>query len=105
MMNEWVFYFQDMDELMAANRANGNCWFSEGTMNFWKTRISNNCLYAGRYFITSDRWYDKSRVWHVREALPSGAIKNAHEDYFKTRAQAFSYMRSILPQEMRKLVR
>lgn len=70
--------FRSLDEVKRANEDMGGNWFRPDTMRFWRTRVGE-ALYGGRYFVTSDRQWDNSRAYTIREALPDGGIRTVGE--------------------------
>jgi len=61
-----------------ANSEMGEVWFSRSTLGYWRTRVSDY-LYGGRYFVTSDRQWNDTRAYTVREAMPDGSIRTVGE--------------------------
>jgi hypothetical protein len=71
--------FNSMAEVKAANKAIDNHWFEPSTMRFFNSRIESK-LYAGRFFITSERReLDLPKRYSIREAMPNGDIKTVGE--------------------------
>lgn len=75
--------FTTIDEIKAANAADGQTWFAPAEMRFFRTRLSRT-VYAGRYFITSEQTYShtygpSARCYSIREAHPDGSITTVGE--------------------------
>ena len=76
--------YKDLDEVAAANAANGLHWFEESTMAFFDTVLETD-LIDGQWFITTEKHPDASRTigWgrraSVRKVLPGGAVKTEGE--------------------------
>ena len=51
--------FKDIDAIKRANDELGHFFFSDGAMRFFNSRIHRN-IYAGRFFITSERYDSKT---------------------------------------------
>jgi len=68
--------FRTIAEVRAANKAAGQYFFERATMRFFRSIVESG-LYAGRYFVTSERGPhdDSPRRYSVREAEPDGGIE------------------------------
>lgn len=72
--------YNNLDEVAAANAANGLHWFEESSMAFFDTVLETE-LIDGQWFITTEKHPDVSRTigWRrrasVRKVLPGGAVK------------------------------
>jgi len=69
--------WRDMAHVRAYFSRVGSYWFTKDTMHFFRTRIESK-LIAGKYFITSDRNFDDSRVYNLRMAKYSGDCETLH---------------------------
>lgn len=65
-------FFFNTDQVVAANRAAGQHWFSPDTMRFFNSRVLYT-VYGGRYFLTSEKGPDGIRGYSVRETTPDGS--------------------------------
>lgn len=72
--------FSTMADVRAANRALGHHFFERDTMRFFESRVES-ALYAGRYFITSEKagFRETQRKFTIREVTPDGYIKTVGE--------------------------
>ena len=88
--------YNTMREIKAANEAAGGHWFSKDTMRFFKS-IVYNPIYFGRYFITSERYNDRSpRLFTVRFANADGSIDTASKfQQFSTKRQAEKFIAEL----------
>lgn len=76
--------FTTISELRQANREIGNHFFDRSTMRFFASRVESG-LYAGRYFITSEKTgFDSTvRKFTVREAQPDGRVATVGDTFNK----------------------
>ncbi len=66
--------FNNMQEIIDANKAIGNYWFSPSTMEVFESKIESQVI-CGRYFITSEITFDgKKHVFSARKASDEGRI-------------------------------
>ena len=71
--------FKTIADVRAANRVKGQHFFDAGTMRFFNSKVESS-LYAGRYFITSERFrYDDPKTYTIREAKEDGDIDTIGE--------------------------
>lgn len=70
-----------IDQIKAANKAAGYCFFDRDTMRFFRSRVSEQTY--GRYFVTSDQnssmRFSYPRLYTVRVARPNGDIDTVGE--------------------------
>lgn len=69
---------QTMAAVKHLNELNGGCWFDEGTMRFFGTKVESEVLH-GRYFISSEQPPHGSRKFTVRSFDDHGAIDTVGE--------------------------
>jgi hypothetical protein len=76
--------FKTIADVRAANRAIDHHFFDRSTMRFFASRIESG-LYAGRYFITSEKagFTSEQRRFTIREVMPSGEVKTADDSFNK----------------------
>lgn len=61
--------YKTIEEIKEANKAIGHYFFNPNTMKAWASRVLST-VYGGRYFVTSELNYDKTkRVYTVRECI------------------------------------
>ena len=65
--------FNNVNEIIQANRNSGGHWFSEETMRFFKCRILDG-VFGGHYFVTSEKGPSGVRAYTVRHADSDGTI-------------------------------
>lgn len=69
--------FRTIEEIRAANRSIGHCWFSAGALEFFSSKIYRT-LYAwegGAYFVSSEKDRHYPRLYTVRFAFPDGRVE------------------------------
>lgn len=67
-----------MDEVIEANEATGQNWFSQSTMDWFRSVIETP-LIRGRYFVTSERDGDYPRRYTVRRVADDATIETVGE--------------------------
>jgi hypothetical protein len=71
--------FANMDEVKAANQADGQHWFDGPTMAFFRCRIESQ-LIGGRWFISSEQSAeDAPRLYTVRAVASDGTVSTVGE--------------------------
>lgn len=66
--------FTTISEVRAANKAAGYHWFDRSSMRFFNTVIESK-LYAGKYFITSDRMrVEDPKRYSIRAVREDGGV-------------------------------
>jgi hypothetical protein len=93
--------FRNIDDVKAANRARGGCWFDPATLRGFGSRV-HDALYGGRFFVTSERrpagfrTEAGPRLYTVREAHGDGSISTvgAFQGY-RSRRSAHNAARSF----------
>ena len=70
--------YATIEDIMAANEAAGDYWFSPGTMKFFACRVCPTVQH-GRYFVTSEKAPHNPRGWTVREAQANGTIETVSD--------------------------
>ena len=72
--------FKTIAEVRQANRAIGHHFFDRKTMAFFASRVESG-LYAGRWFITSEKagFTSERRTYTVREVMPDGKVNTVGE--------------------------
>ena len=89
--------YANMDAVRRANRDAGHYFFEPETMRFFASRVGET-LYAGRYFVSSERGHGRQRRYTVREALPDGSIEPVGRfQEHATRAAAIAAIRRLRP--------
>lgn len=78
--------FQTIAQVRQANRDAGNHFFDRSTMRFFASRVESG-LYAGRYFITSEKagFDSQQRRYTIREAMPDGDVRTVDDSFNKFR--------------------
>ena len=72
-------HFKDMDQLKRLHKLHGWHFFDAGALRFFNSRILPQ-LYAGDYFITSERFDEKSpRLFTIRKADARGDVDTVGE--------------------------
>ena len=66
--------FKSMAEVKQANKNSDRYWFHRDTMRFFKSIVYDR-IYAGKYFITSEKGPNGIRGYTVRCANEYGSIK------------------------------
>lgn len=89
--------FSNMLEVVEANKRAGYHFFDADAMRFFNSRVGS-ALYAGRYFITSERFSaDTPRMYTIREADDEGCINNASAyQQFNSRSAALAAVRRLI---------
>lgn len=74
--------FQTIAEVRQANRAIGHHFFDRSTMRFFASRVESG-LYAGRYFITSEKagFQSEQRKFTIREVGSNGEVKTVGDTF------------------------
>ncbi len=70
-----------------ANQRSGGTWFSRDNMRYWGTRVGN-AVYGGRYFVTSDETFDRTRAYSIRELMDDGSIDTVAFQVYRDRKAA-----------------
>lgn len=78
-------FYRNIEEIKAANKANGGHFFAPDTIRFFKSRILPR-VYGGKYFITSEQ--DYNRLYTIREVDENGKVSpvGAFRGYASPRA-------------------
>jgi hypothetical protein len=85
--------FNDIEQVRAANKRLGHHWFDADTLRWFNSRVGGT-LYGGRYFVSSERGFDRqiwggTRRYSVRRANPNGSISTVGDfGQFATLKQA-----------------
>lgn len=81
--------YKTMSDVRAANKANGNYFFSRDSMRFFKSKIESG-LYNGKYFITSEQFdYNSPRLYTVRSVNLDASINTIGDfQQYKTKSHA-----------------
>lgn len=80
--------FKNMKEVEEKNKSMGNYWFSDGAIDFFKSKIETE-LIDGRYFISSEKQRRQERKYTIREVSKEGRIKTVGEyRQFNTKEEA-----------------
>lgn len=76
-----------IDEIIAANKANGGHFFDEDTMRFFDSRVYDRTY--GTFFVTSEKGPHGPRAYTVRQAMPDGSVDTVGKFMgYETRADA-----------------
>lgn len=71
--------WSSIDEIKAANKAAGQHFFDDETMEFFDSKIESGVI-SGRFFITSERFMLDPRRYTVREVIGNdGRVVTASE--------------------------
>ena len=73
-----TYPYRDMSYVRWANQDAGFDFFERDTMRFFDSRVVS-ALYAGRFFITSERGSSNVTKYTVRQAFPSGRVGTVGE--------------------------
>lgn len=78
--------FKTIADVRQANKESGGYFFSRDTVRFFGSRVESS-LYAGRYFITSEKagFSSTLRKFTIREALPDGSVNTVTDTFNKFR--------------------
>lgn len=83
-------------ELCRLNKENGGCWFEEGSMRFFGTRIETEVI-GGCYFVTSEQPPHGERGYTIRKFDDTGDIETVGELCgYGTKARAVAALREQL---------
>jgi hypothetical protein len=66
--------YETLDDIIAANKAAGQNWFSTDTLKWWNTTLIPGVI-AGHYFVTGDDPFNEGREYSVRYATDEGRIQ------------------------------
>lgn len=85
--------FSNLSELIASVDNSGSYFFRDDTMKAWGTRFVD-LLVDGKFFVTSEKGWDKKRVYSVRYVTPKNSVNTI--DTLATPGQAKSLVKQIV---------
>lgn len=90
--------YDTIEQIVAANRARGGFFFSEGAMGFFNSVVGSQVVH-GRYFVTGEAMeHDEPRRWAIRWALPDGSIEDVGGFHLHgSRAEALDAAQQLPP--------
>lgn len=88
-------YHFTLRTVRAVNKAAGKHWFSQDSMRFFNSRVFE-CVYGGRYFVSSERCGRHRRKYTVRMVDDDGLIHTVGDfQQYATRKQAHAAARAF----------
>jgi hypothetical protein len=108
--------YNTIDEIIAANEAAGQHWFSQDSMKMFGCVLRPE-VYDGKYFITSEQdtgdaiWlfepqalaWDGQRRWSIREALADGTVTTVSEyGQYASYGEAVQAVTDLVREQMRE---
>ena len=83
------------DQIIDANKKAGYKFFDKSTMRFWKTRFCGR-VYAGKYFVTSEKQFGIGRVYSVRQVEEDGEVYSVYgSKLYGSRREAIAKAKSL----------
>mgnify|MGYP000912744957 CR=1 FL=1 len=88
--------YKNINQVIAANKASGLCWFDSKTMKFFNTTIESGVI-KGKFFITSERMeLDMPKEYSIRVITEDSKIHTvANRGQFKSVTEAIEHLNSI----------
>jgi hypothetical protein len=83
-----------IDAVIAKNKEVGGTFFDSRTVLYFKNKV-HPTLYGDKYFISYDVLEDETKVYAVREMLPSGLIRKAVSN-FNSKLEAREAIRDLM---------
>lgn len=95
--------FTTMQEVIEANKGNGNYFFSEDTMAFFGSAIVSELITVpdGQFFVTEEDNFDRTRrLFTVRRVSSDGSVNTEGKFLgFKTKQDAMDYILDVQEEE------
>jgi len=87
--------YETIHDIITKNKEEGMHFFSKSTMRFFQSKIYPK-VYAGKYFITSEKPPHGRRKYTVREANEDGSITSHSFGAFGTYSTAEKHIKNTL---------
>lgn len=84
--------YESVEEIIAANEAVGQVWFSPNTMTFFDGQVDDE-IFGGRLFVSSEKPPGNKREYRVRVADDTGRIASTDGEYTSLRGARLAAQR------------